>query len=930
MTEDNEPCCGKPGCCGSGPNRRDFLRFVGLGAVAAALAPQEVAAESPGAVDLEKLVPADKKLSPEWVKSLFARGKPERCSGQELKYIGMPIGGIACGQLYVGGDGKLWAWDIFNRPVATSKFDEYDGVHYVTKPEPHSIVEQGFVLQIKAGDKIWKRNLDKTGFKDITFRGEYPIATITYRDPELPVEVVLEAFSPFIPFQAKDSAIPATIMSFQVKNISQQPLDVSVAGWLENAVRRFTGNKDSRCRVNQWQTLGRHSLMTCTWNDGQAEKDAERKTPQPDVVSEKAVDDEDYDHGSMALMLLDGAANAQVNLELTNKPAADTIFPELGTIAPGHSRSAGGKGTPVAAMAQSRILKPGEETRYEYVMSWYFPSLAFHGRQRDLALPRIANLNKMKRHYAAHYGGAGDVSADVARRFKELTGATRLWRDTWYESTLPYWLLDRLMIPTDCLATQTTAWFDNGRFYGWEGTYCCGGTCTHVWQYAQAMGRLFPELERSVRAHVDFNPSVGQHSNGGIRVRGESQWIAIDGHCGRILCMYREYLNSTDDRFLKELWPQVRKAIDYMIRQDGNADGILEGEQHNTLDAPWYGPSSWLSSLYIAAMAASAKMAETMGETDFARTCAAIAERGGEELKKRLFNGEYFIHKPDPAYPKANRSGNGCEIDQVMGQSWAYQVGLGRILPEKETRQALQSLWKYNFTPDVGPFREHFKDGRWYAVAGEGGLIMCTFPKGDTDILATGDKRFGAYFNECMTGFEYQVASHMIFEGTPDLVEKGLAIIRTIHDRYAPSRRNPYNEVECSDHYARAMAAYGAFIAITGFEYHGPNGHIGFAPRLTPENFKAAFTSAEGWGTFSQKREGAALRARVELKRGRLHLKTLALAVPEKARPKRVSVKIGGATVGARHGVDDGRITITLASETVLAPDKAIEVLVTW
>jgi hypothetical protein len=94
MTEDNEPCCNKPGCCGSGPNRRDFLRFVGLGAAAAALASQGVAAESPGAVDLEKLVPADKGLKPEWVKSLFARGTPTVYRGKDLEWIGMPIGGM--------------------------------------------------------------------------------------------------------------------------------------------------------------------------------------------------------------------------------------------------------------------------------------------------------------------------------------------------------------------------------------------------------------------------------------------------------------------------------------------------------------------------------------------------------------------------------------------------------------------------------------------------------------------------------------------------------------------------------------------------------------------------------------------------------------------------------------------------------------------
>ena len=109
------------------------------------------------------------------------------------------------------------------------------------------------------------------------------------------------------------------------------------------------------------------------------------------------------------------------------------------------------------------------------------------------------------------------------------------------------------------------------------------------------------------------------------------------------------------------------------------------------------------------------------------------------------------------------------------------------------------------------------------------------------------------YFNECMNGFEYQVAGHMIWEG---MVDEGLAVTRAIHDRYHATRRNPYNEVECGDHYARSMASHGVFLAACGFDVPRPEGHIGFAPRLTPEDFRRAFTAAEGWGTFSQRRNG--------------------------------------------------------------------------
>src|SRR6185369_11236940 len=219
----------------------------------------------------------------------------------------------------------------------------------------------------------------------------------------------------------------------------------------------------------------------------------------------------------------------------------------------------------------------------------------------------------------------------------------------------------------------------------------------------------------------------------------------------------------------------------------------------------------------------------------------------------QLFDGEYFINKVDSKHLDAINSGTGCEIDQVMGQSWAFQVGLPRVFPARETLSALRALWRYNFTPDAGPYRDVYKAGRWYAMPGEAGLLMCTFPRSDWDYARAkgkGPDWAAGYFNECMNGFEYQVASHMIAEG---MIMEGLAVTRAVHDRYHASRRNPWNEVECGDHYARSMASYGIFLAAAGFEHHGPQGHIGFAPRVTPEDFRAAFTTAEGWGSYSQK-----------------------------------------------------------------------------
>jgi hypothetical protein len=205
-------------------------------------------------------------------------------------------------------------------------------------------------------------------------------------------------------------------------------------------------------------------------------------------------------------------------------------------------------------------------------------------------------------------------------------------------------------------------------------------------------------------------------------------------------------------------------------------------------------------------------------------------------------------------------------------------------------------------------------------MVGEAGLLMCSWPRGEKARVRA---HFDFYFNECMTGFEYQAAGHMVWEG---LVQEGLAVVRAIHDRYHASRRNPWNEVECGDHYARAMASYGVFLAACGFEYHGPKGHLGFAPRMSPEDFRAAFTATEGWGTLSQKRDAAGQRQTIAVKHGKLRLKTLAFAVAKDAKPAGVTVTAAGKPVECKHAVQDGRVSITLGAEAVIEAGQSLEV----
>ena len=992
---------------------------------------------------LRELIPSEKHLDPAWVKSLSVRGEPRICSGTELRHIGMPIGGLFAGQLYLGGDGQLWHWDIFNDFLFTGWSGNYSPMA-VSKP-----LEQSFGAVIDGKDVPLTTN----GFSRITFRGEYPMAFVGYKDPNIPVQINLTAYSPFIPLDIEDSSLPLTVMEYTVTNTSSRPVTVALKGTLENFVLArergaLNGTRRNRMTNEGTLTLLEESVeperalpasadrMVEDWSKGDfsgwkvegkafgatpfqvgsltedqrksgldrtgkendffvsslpcegRSKDAKpagtltsapftidrahlylwmrpegRRTAASgfDLLVEgkvvagirpkasrsdirelrlqcldltpwagkqgmiRIIDNESEpksgitvgkmflsdreilfnpktgrvetrsdaeDNGSMALALLDGPADLSSGQQ--EAPARDKLMGLLG---------------------RTVTLQPGESRNLTFVLSWFFPNLN-----------HIPKIKEQGRWYASRFPSAGDVIRYFQQNRVRLAGETRSWHDTWYDSTLPWWFLERTILTVDNLASSSNYRFRNGRWWAWEGVGACEGTCGHVYGYAQAVARLFPSIEREQREKVDFGSSLTPE--GWIDCRGENQGkAAIDAQAMYILRALREHQMSTDNAFLARIWPGVKKATEHLIRQDPGEKGVIRGAQHNTLDADWYGEVSWYNGLYLASLQSSAVMADTMQDPAFAARCREIAERGTAYQTANLFNGEYFQNKVDPAHPASINSGSGCEIDQVLGQSWAFQVGLPRVLPKNETVSALQSLWTNNFAPDVGPFKAVYTKGRNYAEPGEAGLLMCTFPRADWDLKKAsgkGNEMYASYFNECMTGFEHQVAGHMIWEGDPDsdLVTRGLAVERAIHDRYAPAKRNPYNEVECGDHYGRSMAGYGVYLAACGYEYNGPKGHIGFAPKIHPTDFKAAFTAAEGWGSYSQKITGNTMSAALAVTWGRVSLRSFGLACQKP--PQAVTVILDGREIPVEFTQLQGKVMIRFRDPVTVDQGKEL------
>ena len=189
-----------------------------------------------------------------------------------------------------------------------------------------------------------------------------------------------------------------------------------------------------------------------------------------------------------------------------------------------------------------------------------------------------------------------------------------------------------------------------------------------------------------------------------------------------------------------------------------------------------------LSIYYQAALRVTVVMADDVGETGYARGLRQIANRGRAYAETRLFNGEYFFHEADPKHPESQGSYNGCAYSQLPGQSQAYQVGLEQIVDQAKVTTALNSLRKYNFSTDVGLYREKCQPGRWYAMPGEAGLIACTWPYGGHKVMKRGNADFSGCLNECQVAYDYGCTSLMIWH----IRIYGDGKLRT---QYAPKQR---------------------------------------------------------------------------------------------------------------------------------------------
>jgi len=192
------------------------------------------------------------------------------------------------------------------------------------------------------------------------------------------------------------------------------------------------------------------------------------------------------------------------------------------------------------------------------------------------------------------------------------------------------------------------------------------------------------------------------------------------------------------------------------------------------------------------------------------------------------------MKKEGPKY----QYGGGCLADGVIGAWMAATSGIDDPGFDGEKIEShLQAVYDHNFKPDL---RDNINNNRpGFALNNEGGLLLCTWPRGDDLTLPF------TYSSEVWTGIEYQVAAHLMMVGH---VDEGLEIVRAVRSRYDGRVRNPFNEYECGHWYARAMSSYALLQGITGIRYDAVEKTLYIKPQIDGD-FRSFLSTATGFGT---------------------------------------------------------------------------------
>jgi non-lysosomal glucosylceramidase len=810
---------------------------------------------------------------------------------QHLYRIAMPLGGIGTGTVSLGGRGNLCDWEIMNRPskgfMPTGQAAPFFCLYTVTASGEKMVkVLEGQLEpeEFEGSHGSGSPNAGLPRFRDCSFAVAYPLAQVFLSDPQVPLDIRMEAFNPMVPCDEETSGLPIAVIRYVLKNNTNTSIAATVCGNIPN----FIGN-DGFEKQRNWcgdlGPVGENKNTNHFVENGQA---------QGIVMQSDGVDPHAEQWGTMALMTRTGDSvsyRAGWPDHGWNTGLLD-FWEDLADDGALVSSESTGINNPMASLAVHKVIPPHTIDTVTFLLAWHFPNRftwSKHGIETTCCGPAANEGDGIGNYYTTRFSDALDVANKIYPQLAELEKLTLGFVRSFSNSDLPAEIKEAALFNLSTLRSQTCFRTPDGRFFGYEGTCnqqgCCNGSCTHVWNYEQATAFLYGILAKSMRevefAHATDNRGLMSFRvNLPLKYANEFNRAAADGQMGCIMKMYRDWQLSGDDALLKSLWPGVKRALSFCWIKggwDANIDGVMEGCQHNTMDVEYYGPNPEMEFWYLGALRAAGEMALYLGDKSFADSCKILFTEGKTWTDQNLFNGSYYIHLIEPPKHMSDvaeglrvgmgatdvfnpdfQLGKGCLVDQLVGQTMAHICGLGYLADSGNVKKTLSSILQNNYYSSVG---NRFNNMRSYAMGDEPGLLVASYP-GDRPL------RPFPYFDEVWTGLEYTAAAGMLFE---DMAEDALKTIRDVRNRFDGLKRNPFDEAECGHHYARAMASWAAIPASTGFHYSGVSKTMTFGAKAGTYFWSNGYA----WGNCTLKKNGKRILVQLEVLGGELKLESL-------------------------------------------------------
>jgi len=781
-----------------------------------------------------------------------------------LSRIAFPIGGIRAGMICMEGTGAFSHVSVRNTPEVYNEPLMFAAIAVKGKENGAKILEGPVPTWKYFGSPNTANGGERTSyglprFKNADFNARFPFATIHLTDQDIPVSVKITGWSPFIPGDPDNSSLPAGAIEYSFKNSGSSKIEAVFSFHSVNFMKKGEG-------VNTIQPITNGFVLS-------QKSDKKDVSDQGDFAIFTDQSSTVVDHCWFRGGWWDSLTMTWENIE---QQKTNSVAPIA-------------KDAPGASLYVPLNLAPGEEKTVRLLFSWYVPNSNIRLGEDPKTASKCDPSSGCcaSPYYQPWYSGKFANISEAAKywsiNYNELKTKSQLFTDAFFKSTLPPEVLEAVSANLSILKSPTVLRQRDGKLWAWEGcsdnSGCCEGSCTHVWNYAQAIPHLFPSLERTLR-NTEF--TLSQNAEGHqafrsalpIRPKIHDFYAASDGQLGGIMKVYREWRISGDSQWLKELFPKVKASMDYCINTwDPRHKGILEEPHHNTYDIEFWGPDGMCTSFYLGALLSVSQMGEFLKED--VSSYKTLLKSGKTFMQDSLYNGEYFFQEiqwqglkaPNPIEMSKNmwnsnyseeaqvllkkegpkyQYGKGCLSDGVLGFWLARMCGMENPMDATLIKSHLDAVYKYNLKHDL---TDHVNPQRpSYALGKEGGLLLCTWPKGGKLSLPF------VYSNEVWTGIEYQVASHLILMGE---VEKGLDIVRTCRDRYDGQIRNPFDEYECGHWYARAMSSYGLLQGLTGVRYDAVD-HILYIDSKIGD-FESFISTETGFGNVSLQKGKASL-----------------------------------------------------------------------